>query len=190
MRVQDSRRRDAHLAGGECRLFNSLPRSEGEADGGIVMRLIGFSAVLISLAGCTTGPRQSMFDPVGAAPVELLSPVSDPFLEPNGTEAPIQLPKLGPVSSAARQHMWRAANSLGPAPRELPRNLNLTDRKTPASEAITMSPGKHVDAKKTSRSDGAKGFVQLLPPPPDDAGGSANAPRESRFFELPPAPEN
>ena len=153
--------------------------------------------------GCTLGPRASMFMPVAgqsAAPVELMTPEADPFLEtpaiptsPGRIQAP-ELPKLGPISSAARQQLWRAANSIGPAPRSLPSSIPLTDtKKTPASEAIGLSTnGKHVEAKQTSKlsGDGQHGFVQLMPPPPDDVAGSAAAPRESRYFELPPAPEN
>ena len=144
-----------------------------------------------------------MFDPFGASPVELLTPISDPFLEtppinsaPQRLQTP-SLPKLGPISSAARQHMWRGAQSLtGPAPKSLPSSIPLSDRKTPATEAIGLSStGKHIEAHPTSditeiKGDGQRGFVQLLPPPPDDATGQAEAPRESRFFELPPPPEN
>jgi hypothetical protein len=136
-----------------------------------------------------------MFAPVGGGPVELMKPEADPFLE--GPVAPLKtpaLPKLGPISSAARVQMWQAANSIGPRPRPLPSSIPLVDgKKTQASEAVgTALDAKHVEAKQTSRlkADGQHGFVQLLPPPPDDVGGSAGAPRESRFFELPPAPEN
>lgn len=159
----------------------------------------GFPIALLILAGCTAGPRQSTFAPIGGSPVELMPPEVDPFLETPDLPVSPQLqtpalPKLGPVSSAARQQMWRAANSIGPVPKSLPSSIPLADsRKTPASEAIGSSAiGKHVEAKPTSAlsADGQRGFVQLLPPPPDDAEGSAAAPRESRYFELPPPPEN
>jgi hypothetical protein len=139
-----------------------------------------------------------MFAPAGSSPVELLKPETDPFLEsPGGLDAPERLktpplPKLGPISSAARLQMWRA-KSLGPAPQSLPSSIPLTAKKTPSTDATGASnTGKHVDAKPTSSlsADGQRGFVQIMPPPPDDVGGSAEAPRESRFFELPPAPEN
>jgi hypothetical protein len=166
-------------------------------------RRSAFTIGLLALTGCTTGPRASMFAPVGRSPVELMSPEADPFLEtpsipvsPRSQES-LPLPKLGPISSAARQHMWRAANTLtGPAPKSLPSSIPLADRKTPATEAIGQSQigqsqnGKHVEARPTSKltGDGQRGFVQLLPPPPDDTQGIA--PRDSRFFELPPPPEN
>jgi hypothetical protein len=160
------------------------------------MRLAGLSFALLFLAGCTSGPRASMFAPVGSSPVELLKPELDPFLESPGGPGRLQtppLPKLGPIGSAARLQMWRAAKSLGPAPQSLPSSIPLHARKTPATDAIGASnTGKHVDAKPTSNltTDGARGFVQIMPPPPDDVGGSAAAPRESKYFELPPAPEN
>jgi hypothetical protein len=159
------------------------------------MRVTSLATGLALLAGCTAGPRAAMFEPAGASPVELLTPETDPFLEVplRPLKAP-DLPKLGAISSAARQHMWRAANSIGPAPKSLPSSIPLVDtRKTPVTEAIGAAPsGKAVEARPTSKlkGDGLRGFVQLLPPPPDDAEGSAAAPRESRYFELPPPPEN
>jgi hypothetical protein len=140
-----------------------------------------------------------MFDPVGGPTIQLMTPEVDPFLEmPSIPETPPKLqpptlPKFGPVSSAARQQIWRAAQSLGPAPKSLPSSIPLMDRKTPVSEtAAPTKTGKHIDAKPTSSlsADGQRGFVQIMPPPPDDVGGSAAAPRESKYFELPPPPEN
>ena len=163
------------------------------------MRRSKLCVALLLLTGCTAGPRASMFAPVGGSPVELMSPESDPFLEtPSIPSAPDQLkvpaiPKLGPISSAARLQMWRAAQSLGPAPRSLPSSIPLNARKPQAAESTNASnSGKHVDARPTSNltADGQRGFVQIMPPPPDDVGGSAAAPRESRYFELPPAPEH
>jgi hypothetical protein len=159
------------------------------------MRLSKMSVVLLALTGCTHGPRASMFAPVGGSPVELLKPVADPFLESPGVPERLEtppLPKLGPISSAARMQMWRA-KSLGPAPQALPSSIPLTNRKTLATDAAgTSTSGKHVGARPTSNltTDGQRGFVQIMPPPPDDVGGSAAAPRESKYFELPPAPEN
>ena len=163
-------------------------------------RRSALTIALLTLTGCTTGPRASMFAPVGRSPVELMSPEADPFLEtPSipvspGSQESLPLPKLGPISSAARQHMWRAAKSLtGPTPKSLPSSIPLADRKTPATEAIGQSQnGKHVEARPTSKltGDGQRGFVQLLPPPPDDTQGQGIAPRDSRFFELLPPPEN
>ncbi|OAI53913.1 hypothetical protein AYO47_03985 [Planctomyces sp. SCGC AG-212-M04] len=149
--------------------------------------------MLLMLTGCTAGPRASMFDPVGRSPVELLKPEADPFLGSPGAPEKLQtppLPKLGPISSAARMQMWRA-KSLGPAPQSLPNSIPVTNKKTQAADAVGTANGKHVDAKPTSNltTDGQRGFVQIMPPPPDDVGGSAAAPRESRYFELPPAPE-
>jgi len=159
------------------------------------MRLSRLSFVLLMLTGCTAGPRASMFAPVGRSPVELLKPEADPFLGSPSAPERLQtppLPKLGPISSAARMQMWRA-KSLGPAPQALPSSIPLTNKKTQAADAVsTSNTGKHVGAKPTSNltTDGQRGFVQLMPPPPDDVGGSAAAPRESKYFELPPAPEN
>jgi len=167
------------------------------------MRRPQLYVALILLTGCTPGPRASMFAPVGGSPVELMSPEADPFLEtPAIPLSPLKtppLPKLGPISSAARQQMWRAAQSLGPAPQSLPDSVPVTSsipphaRKGPAAAPVATSiPGKHVDAKPTSgqQADGQRGFVQIMPPPPEDVEGSAAAPRESRYFELPPAPEH
>jgi len=138
-----------------------------------------------------------MFDPVGGPAVQLMTPEVDPFLETPaipvnpGRLQPPTLPKLGPVSSAARQHMWRAAQSLGPAAKSEQSSIPLSARKTQAPATVgATGPAKHLDAKPTSvqRMDGQRGFVQIMPPPPDDVGGSAAAPRESRYFELPPPP--
>ncbi|QDT56111.1 hypothetical protein Pan44_41620 [Caulifigura coniformis] len=161
------------------------------------MRFSLIALPVLCLAGCTAGPRASMFDPVGGPAVQLMTPEVDPFLEtpavpvgPGGLRPPT-LPKLGPVSSAARHHMWRAAQSLGPAVKSTQSSIPLSARpsQTPGSVSAT-SPAKHLEAKPTSiqKMDGLRGFVQILPPPPDDVGGSAAAPRESRYFELPPPP--
>jgi hypothetical protein len=179
----------------EARHWNGLSRRP-LAGGSVLMRLTRLSFALLLLTGCTTGPRQSMFAPVGGSPVELLKPEADPFLETPAAPERLQtppLPKLGPVSSAARLQMWRAARTLGPAPQSLPSSIPLTNRKTPAKDVTgAISSGKHLEAKPTANlsTDGQRGFVQIMPPPPDDVGGSAAAPRESRYFELPPAPEN
>lgn len=100
-------------------------------------------------------------------------------------------PVTGGVSAAARSRSSGVAPTTagklgatprGPVPRSLPGNLRLI-----APEA----PDDTVPAAGTQRppSDGKRGFVELLPPPPDEA-----APRptihEAKFFELPPAPEN
>ncbi len=162
------------------------------------MRMRFMLLVLVTLTGCTAGPRASMFAPVGGSPVELMPPEVDPFLEtpaPGSLRTP-PLPNLGPVSSAARQQMWRAANSIGPAPKSLPSSIPLTSRTAPAAapatESISSIPPGKVDAKPTStlKGDGQRGFVQLMPPPPEDAEGMAASPRESRYFELPPPPEH
>ena len=54
-----------------------------------------------------------------------------------------------------------------------------------AEQPSTTSPAALTGAVEPSGPDGEKGFVELLPPPPEFAGDGQPV-TESRFYELPP----
>jgi hypothetical protein len=90
-----------------------------------------------------------------------------------------------PIATAAR-HPFVGAAWKGPAPQPLPGTVRLKPNPNAAKSSIPKSARMRLDAGDPAvRPDGVRGFVELLPPPPD----TADATVESRYYELPPAPE-
>jgi len=108
------------------------------------------------------------------------------------TSIPRSAPVTGGISPATRSRAWGVAQpsanrnlgfaAKGPAPRSLPGSLRLI-----APDA----PDEATRTEKTARplGDGKRGYVELLPPPPDESEPRGTI-HEAKYFELPPAPEN
>jgi hypothetical protein len=91
----------------------------------------------------------------------------------------------GTIAAAAR-HPFVGAAWKGPAPQALPGTVRVQPHPNAHKSSIPKSAQIRFDAAgSTVRPDGQRGFVELLSPPPDTDAGI-----ESRFYELPPAPEN
>lgn len=92
------------------------------------------------------------------------------------------------IAEAARQPFAGAAWK-GPAPRPLPGAVRLKPVPNAGRSSIPKSARERLKAEPAGiRPDGQRGFVELLPPPPEYDQGTNS--RDSRYFELPPAPES
>ncbi|MBX3441471.1 MAG: hypothetical protein KF774_03630 [Planctomyces sp.] len=90
-------------------------------------------------------------------------------------------PQPGSVSTAAREGFSGRA-AAGPQPLPLPASAIAQPRSEtrPSTRPVSSQHAAPI------RPDGARGFVDLLPPPPNP--DSPESDQESRWYELPPAP--
>jgi hypothetical protein len=139
------------------------------------MRTSRFLLLLPITVGCTSLQAASR-GPIAISPAGVIQPVA------------AQNKPASPIATAAR-HPFVGAAWKGPAPQPLPGTVRIKPNPNAAKSSIPKSARIRLDAgDSTIRPDGQRGFVEILPPPPE--AGDAQASVESRFFELTPAPEN
>ncbi|REJ71023.1 MAG: hypothetical protein DWQ29_24445 [Planctomycetota bacterium] len=99
----------------------------------------------------------------------------------------IDIPAEEPNASSERGRLLLAAIHGGIAPDSLQRPpSNESDAPIAAQPSNRSGPATFTGKlESTTGPDGSRGYVQLLPPPPDEPAESGGDPR---YFELPPAP--